>query len=185
MSSNCSLCFFSYFRYREAGVSEWSTIPVTPPGSTQVTINRLSSGTTYEFQVVGKNEIGDGMLSKVITVRTLGEWHVNNIASMLSDINHVNYIFNVYVWLSILNGSAIHSDLTLWMVQFICSDSDFCTSVAVKNFLFALIIVSAWLILIIALCVYPQRYVLLLRSCAIQYKVVSHPQMKQGYYCLL
>jgi len=136
MSSNCSLCFFSYFRYREAGVSEWSTIPVTPPGSTQVTINRLSSGTTYEFQVVGKNEIGDGMLSKVITVRTLGEWHVNNIASFLSDINHVNHIFNVYIWLSILNGSAIHSDLTLRMVQFICSDSDFCTSVAVKNFLF-------------------------------------------------
>jgi hypothetical protein len=62
-----------YFRYREAGVSDWSTIPVTPPGSTQVTINRLSSSTTYEFQVVGKNALGDGMLSKVITVRTLGE----------------------------------------------------------------------------------------------------------------
>jgi hypothetical protein len=46
---------------------------VTPPGSTQVTINRLSSSTTYEFQVVGKNALGDGMLSKVITVRTLGE----------------------------------------------------------------------------------------------------------------
>lgn len=73
MSSNCSLCFFLYCRYREAGVSDWSTIPVTPPGSTQVTINRLSSGTTYEFQVVGKNALGDGMLSKVITVRTLGE----------------------------------------------------------------------------------------------------------------
>jgi hypothetical protein len=68
-----SLFVSCYFRYREAGVSDWSTIPVTPPGSTQVTINRLSSSTTYEFQVVGKNALGDGMLSKVITVRTLGE----------------------------------------------------------------------------------------------------------------
>ncbi|XP_046388422.1 protein turtle-like isoform X3 [Ischnura elegans] len=56
--------------YREGGVSDWSTIPVTPPGSTQVTINRLSPGTTYEFQVVGKNALGDGMFSKVISVRT-------------------------------------------------------------------------------------------------------------------
>ncbi|XP_046664136.1 protein turtle-like isoform X3 [Homalodisca vitripennis] len=57
--------------YREAGVSDWSTIPVTPSGSTQVTINRLTPGTTYEFQVIGKNALGDGMLSKVITIRTL------------------------------------------------------------------------------------------------------------------
>ncbi|XP_017772989.1 PREDICTED: protein turtle isoform X2 [Nicrophorus vespilloides] len=57
--------------YREAGVSEWSTIPVTPSGSMQVTINRLAPGTTYEFQVIGKNALGDGMMSKVITARTL------------------------------------------------------------------------------------------------------------------
>ncbi|KAK9693367.1 Fibronectin type III domain [Popillia japonica] len=57
--------------YREAGVSEWSTIPVTPSGSTQVTINRLAPGTTYEFEVAGKNALGEGMMSKIITVRTL------------------------------------------------------------------------------------------------------------------
>ncbi|XP_050542439.1 protein turtle-like isoform X2 [Daktulosphaira vitifoliae] len=57
--------------YREAGMTEWSTIPVTPSGSTQVTINRLTPDTTYEFQVVGKNALGDGMLSKVISIRTL------------------------------------------------------------------------------------------------------------------
>ncbi|XP_031342053.1 protein turtle isoform X5 [Photinus pyralis] len=57
--------------YREAGVSEWSTIPVTPSGSTQVTINRLAPGATYEFQVVGKNALGEGMMSNIITVRTL------------------------------------------------------------------------------------------------------------------
>ncbi|XP_076274406.1 protein turtle-like isoform X2 [Rhynchophorus ferrugineus] len=57
--------------YREAGVSEWATIPVTPSGSTQVTINRLAPGTTYEFQVVGKNALGDGMMSKILTIRTV------------------------------------------------------------------------------------------------------------------
>nr|XP_034187585.1 protein turtle-like isoform X8 [Osmia lignaria] len=57
--------------YRESGTSEWETIPVTPSGSTTVTINRLTPGTLYEFQVIGKNALGDGMLSKVITVRTL------------------------------------------------------------------------------------------------------------------
>jgi immunoglobulin superfamily member 9B len=60
--------------YREAGISDWSTIPVTPSGSTQVTINRLSPGTTYEFQVIGKNPLGDGMMSKVMTIRTLGKF---------------------------------------------------------------------------------------------------------------
>ncbi|XP_034256877.1 protein turtle-like isoform X1 [Thrips palmi] len=58
--------------YREANVANWSQIPVTPPGSTQVTINHLTPGTKYEFQVIGKNALGDGMLSKVIEVRTLG-----------------------------------------------------------------------------------------------------------------
>ncbi|XP_050308030.1 protein turtle isoform X4 [Anthonomus grandis grandis] len=57
--------------YREAGQTEWATIPVTPSGSTQVTINRLAPGTTYEFQVVGKNALGDGMMSKTFTIRTV------------------------------------------------------------------------------------------------------------------
>ncbi|XP_025831527.1 LOW QUALITY PROTEIN: protein turtle [Agrilus planipennis] len=57
--------------YRESGVTEWSTIPVTPSGSTQVTINRLAPGTTYEFQVIGKNALGEGMMSNVVTIRTL------------------------------------------------------------------------------------------------------------------
>lgn len=68
--------------YREAGISDWSTIPVTPSGSTQVTINRLSPGTTYEFQVIGKNPLGDGMMSKVMTIRTLGELRFNVTSSL-------------------------------------------------------------------------------------------------------
>ncbi|KAG5331058.1 TUTL protein, partial [Acromyrmex charruanus] len=57
--------------YRESGTSEWKTIPVTPSGSTSVTINNLTPSTLYEFQVIGKNALGEGMLSKVITVRTI------------------------------------------------------------------------------------------------------------------
>ncbi|XP_055376450.1 protein turtle isoform X2 [Condylostylus longicornis] len=57
--------------YREAGISDWLTIPVTPSGSTQTTIHNLAPGTTYEFQVVGRNALGDGMMSKIVTVRTL------------------------------------------------------------------------------------------------------------------
>ncbi|KOB73251.1 Protein turtle [Operophtera brumata] len=37
----------------------------------RVTINRLQPGTTYEFQVNSKNTIGEGMMSKAITIRTL------------------------------------------------------------------------------------------------------------------
>lgn len=59
--------------YREAGVAEWQTIPVTPSGNTEVTINRLAPGTTYEFQVVGKNALGEGMKSDIVTIRTLGK----------------------------------------------------------------------------------------------------------------
>uniref|UniRef100_A0AAG5CW64 Protein turtle n=1 Tax=Anopheles atroparvus TaxID=41427 RepID=A0AAG5CW64_ANOAO len=76
--------------YREAGVSEWSTIPVTPSGSTQVTINRLSPGTTYEFQVIGKNALGDGMMSKVITIRTLD---IDSYKSILFPIDSTGSTF--------------------------------------------------------------------------------------------
>ncbi|CAL7934635.1 unnamed protein product [Xylocopa violacea] len=57
--------------YRESGTSDWKMIPVTPSGSTTVTINSLTPGTMYEFQVIGKNALGDGMMSKPITIRTL------------------------------------------------------------------------------------------------------------------
>ncbi|XP_063703183.1 protein turtle-like isoform X2 [Culicoides brevitarsis] len=57
--------------YREGGATEWNTIPVTPSGSTQVSINGLRPGILYEFKVVGKNTLGDGMMSKPVTIRTL------------------------------------------------------------------------------------------------------------------
>lgn len=54
---------------------DYNTIPVTPPGATQMTVNRLAPGTNYEFMVVGKNALGEGMRSKPITVKTVGKWH--------------------------------------------------------------------------------------------------------------
>lgn len=66
---------------------------MTPPGSTQVTINRLSPGTTYEFQVVGKNTLGDGMLSKVVTVRTLGKPNSRNRTLDFIQVNLMKTIF--------------------------------------------------------------------------------------------
>lgn len=59
--------------YREAGVSEWLKVQVSPPGSTSLTVNTLASGKTYEFQVVAKNALGDGMMSQLVTIRTLGK----------------------------------------------------------------------------------------------------------------
>lgn len=67
--------------FREAGLADWSTIPVTPSGSTQVTINRLAPGTTYEFQVIGKNALGDGMMSQIITIRTHGKYFIHPMKS--------------------------------------------------------------------------------------------------------
>uniref|UniRef100_A0A336LVW2 CSON002677 protein n=1 Tax=Culicoides sonorensis TaxID=179676 RepID=A0A336LVW2_CULSO len=64
--------------YKEGSASEWNTIPVTPSGSTQVTINGLKPGILYEFKVVGKNTLGDGLMSKPVTIRTLDIGGKNN-----------------------------------------------------------------------------------------------------------
>lgn len=58
--------------YKEDGSTDWNTIPVQPPGSTEITINGLKPGLVYEFKVVGKNALGDGLMSKPVTIRTLG-----------------------------------------------------------------------------------------------------------------
>ncbi|XP_059221864.1 protein turtle isoform X2 [Stomoxys calcitrans] len=75
--------------YREAGVADWQTISVTPSGSTEVTINGLASGTTYEFQVVGRNVLGDGMMSKVMTVRTVEAPPARNVKAATQPPDHV------------------------------------------------------------------------------------------------
>ncbi|XP_066598147.1 protein turtle isoform X2 [Prorops nasuta] len=57
--------------YRESGTSEWTSLVATPPGTNTMTISGLRPGTLYEFKVIGKNSLGEGMSSSVITVRTL------------------------------------------------------------------------------------------------------------------
>nr|WKY18272.1 turtle-like protein IGSF9 [Penaeus vannamei] len=56
--------------YRALGFRTWSQIDVKPAGSTNITIHNLSPGHTYEFQVQGKNMLGDGMFSDVVTATT-------------------------------------------------------------------------------------------------------------------
>ncbi|XKL61367.1 hypothetical protein PGB90_008424 [Kerria lacca] len=57
--------------YREVGtIADWSRVAVTPIGSTSIIINNLKPSTLYEFQIVGKNALGDGMLSKIVTAKT-------------------------------------------------------------------------------------------------------------------
>lgn len=62
------------FRYREANTVEWTTIPVTPSGSTSMPISNLTPGTAYEFQVFGKNALGEGVHSNIFTIKTLGKF---------------------------------------------------------------------------------------------------------------
>ncbi|CAL4082334.1 unnamed protein product [Meganyctiphanes norvegica] len=58
--------------YRVLGTKTWSQIDIKQQGSTEVTVYKLLPDTTYEFQVQGKNELGDGMFSDTITATTLG-----------------------------------------------------------------------------------------------------------------
>ncbi|XP_050688156.1 protein turtle-like isoform X4 [Eriocheir sinensis] len=56
--------------YRGLGSRTWSQIEVKPKGSTSVTIYNLDPEHTYEIQVQGKNALGDGMFSDIITATT-------------------------------------------------------------------------------------------------------------------
>lgn len=60
------------FRYRLAdqGVSEWRTVRVIPEGATTVTLYNLQPDTEYEFQVLSRNILGDGLFSSVVKART-------------------------------------------------------------------------------------------------------------------
>lgn len=69
--------------YREAGITDWIQKPVLPSGNTQLTVSNLLPGKTYEFQVVGKNALGDGMMSTVVTIRTLGKFSDKSVDQYL------------------------------------------------------------------------------------------------------
>lgn len=89
------VCFMPYFRiyyyrYRKLGESRWETIHVTPPGSQRITIRNLSPGTTYQFQIVGTNELGEGHPSEIINVTTKG----NLYSSLRFPLNPQVNVFN-------------------------------------------------------------------------------------------
>lgn len=50
-----------------------------------MTINRLAPGTTYEFKVQSKNDLGDGMMSEIFTIRTLGKFLVYLLGGKFED----------------------------------------------------------------------------------------------------
>ena len=81
-SSGSSFALFCYCwlqRYRQAGVHSWIPVDVDPPMSTHAEIHNLQPGTVYEFQVVGKNVLGDGMYSNLVTERTKGIFQFKSI----------------------------------------------------------------------------------------------------------
>lgn len=67
--SNSHQCLL---RYRQEGASQWIPVDVDPPSSTKTVIHNLQPGTSYEFQVIGKNVLGDGMFSNIVKERTKG-----------------------------------------------------------------------------------------------------------------
>ena len=58
----------------------WIELPVNPPNARKIQIHNLSAGTTYEFQVIGINEYGDGMMSQIVEARTKGDFIQLNAA---------------------------------------------------------------------------------------------------------
>lgn len=60
------------FRYRQEGSPQWIPMEVEASDSTSITIHSLQPGTVYEFQVIGKNVLGDGMYSNIVKERTKG-----------------------------------------------------------------------------------------------------------------
>lgn len=65
--------FFKHeIRYRQEGATQWIPVDVDPPASTKTVIHNLQPGTSYEFQVIGKNVLGDGMFSNIVKERTKG-----------------------------------------------------------------------------------------------------------------
>lgn len=73
----------SSVRYRQLGDTKWETVPVTPRGSTRITIRNLSPGKTYQFQVVGTNDLGDGYPSEIVNVTTKGKKRARRIGKKL------------------------------------------------------------------------------------------------------
>ena len=60
------------YREKDSRMPNWIELPVNPPNARKIQIHNLSAGTTYEFQVIGINDYGDGMMSQIVEARTKG-----------------------------------------------------------------------------------------------------------------
>ena len=61
------------YREKDSRMPNWIELPVNPPNARKIQIHNLSAGTTYEFQVIGINDYGDGMMSQIVEARTKGK----------------------------------------------------------------------------------------------------------------
>lgn len=50
----------------------WQTLQILPDDATSVTVYRLAPSTLYQFMVLSRNRLGDGLFSKPVTVATKG-----------------------------------------------------------------------------------------------------------------
>ena len=65
------------YREKDSRMPNWIELPVNPPNARKIQIHNLSAGTTYEFQVIGINDYGDGMMSQIVEARTKGRCYTH------------------------------------------------------------------------------------------------------------
>lgn len=59
--------------YRERAAGEWRTMRLLSRGVTEATVGGLRPATEYELRVLSQDPLGDGLFSKPLFIRTLGE----------------------------------------------------------------------------------------------------------------
>ena len=68
-----SFLYSNRYREKDSKFTNWVELPVNPPDARKIQIHNLEQNTRYEFQVIGTNEIGDGMFSEIIEASTKGK----------------------------------------------------------------------------------------------------------------
>ncbi|XP_064650617.1 uncharacterized protein LOC135502063 [Lineus longissimus] len=61
-----------WFKVVDENPENWKTMRVLPDGTTSFTLYNLIPDTKYEFSVLSRNQLGDGMFSKVVKAKTKG-----------------------------------------------------------------------------------------------------------------
>lgn len=59
-------------RGSNSGSEQWHTLRVVPDEATQITVYKMYPDTNYEFTVLSRNRLGDGLFSKVVKAKTKG-----------------------------------------------------------------------------------------------------------------